>query len=279
MLMSLAGLVLLATQDTPTLEAGRAALERQDFAAAATIFEALVAADDDDAQAWHGLGLALHRQKETDAALEAHLKAATFPSVRASASYHAACAHAVLGDPDRAIEWLERAYDAGFRDRGRCFTDADLSALASDPRFALAVPPLLVGDDAFAEDVRVLHEFHGENAGDQFGWVARSVGDLDGDGVTDFATTAPSWPGDGRWLGKVYVYSRASSCSPPRAPPERGSATASRPPATSTGTATPTCWPALRVGASSPAQRGSTPGSMGPRSSSSALVRPATSSA
>lgn len=207
MLLSLVACALCLPQATPTIEAGRAALGRQDFAAAEAIFAARVEQDAEDAQAWHLLGMALHAQRKLDAALEAHVRAATFPSTKASATYNAACAHALLGDADTAIDWLERACDAGFRDRGRCFTDPDLQALRSDPRFLRAVPPLRVGNDAFREDVRVLHEFHGENAGDQFGWVARWVGDIDEDGAVDFGTTAPSWPGNGQWRGKVYVYS------------------------------------------------------------------------
>lgn len=58
-------------------------------------------------------------------------------------------------------------------------------------------------------DVIILHEFHGENIGDGFGWVGANLGDLDGDGVTDFATTAPFYGGDSA-MGKIYVYSGQS---------------------------------------------------------------------
>lgn len=56
----------------------------------------------------------------------------------------------------------------------------------------------------FKEEATIVHEFEGEGANDEFGWVARRVGDLNGDGANDFVTTAP---GHGNGKGKIYVYS------------------------------------------------------------------------
>ncbi len=63
---------------------------------------------------------------------------------------------------------------------------------------------VLEGAELFLEPVRVIHAFSGEQANDEFGWVARRVGDLDGDLVNDFVATAP---GHGNHAGKAYVYS------------------------------------------------------------------------
>lgn len=57
--------------------------------------------------------------------------------------------------------------------------------------------------------VDVLNTLVAENAGDGFGWVAETVGDLDGDSVPDYVVTAPSYP-SGAFDGKVYAYSGAS---------------------------------------------------------------------
>src|SRR6185436_16225264 len=62
----------------------------------------------------------------------------------------------------------------------------------------------------FVEPVRVLHEWHGEASNDQFGWIARDVGDVDGDGVHDFVTSAPTHRSNNSEAGRVYVYSTAS---------------------------------------------------------------------
>ena len=50
----------------------------------------------------------------------------------------------------------------------------------------------------------MIHKWSGEAAGDQFGWTARRVGDIDNDGVTDFIATAPTHKNG---AGKIYVYS------------------------------------------------------------------------
>jgi len=66
---------------------------------------------------------------------------------------------------------------------------------------------LLTGADAFVEDVEVLHEFHGEVAGEQYGCVARVIGDADEDGALDFVTSAPTRPIDGAVCGHVDAFS------------------------------------------------------------------------
>ena len=72
----------------------------------------------------------------------------------------------------------------------------------------VGAPVIAVGP--FSEsDVVILHELHGENIGDGFGWVGATLGDLDGDGSPDFATTAPFYGGD-QANGKIYVYSGKS---------------------------------------------------------------------
>ncbi len=72
-------------------------------------------------------------------------------------------------------------------------------------------PAFKKGADAFAEPVEVLHELVGEAAGDQYGWIARSVGDMDEDGFQDFLVTAPTWKTGGQTCGKVYVYSGSTA--------------------------------------------------------------------
>ena len=75
---------------------------------------------------------------------------------------------------------------------------------------AAEVEAVLTGPELFQERPRLIHTFDGEAAGDQFGWVARTMGDLDGDGVLDFATSAPAHAEAGAWSGRVYAYSGRS---------------------------------------------------------------------
>jgi hypothetical protein len=62
----------------------------------------------------------------------------------------------------------------------------------------------------FVEETKILAEWDGEAANDQFGWIGRAAGDLDGDGVTDFVTCAPFKGDAGKPAGRVYAYSTKS---------------------------------------------------------------------
>lgn len=60
------------------------------------------------------------------------------------------------------------------------------------------------------DDVVILHEVRAEAEGDQFGWIAQPIGDVNGDGVTDYATSAPFKSIDGPNAGRVYMISGAT---------------------------------------------------------------------
>lgn len=62
----------------------------------------------------------------------------------------------------------------------------------------------------FEPELRILHEFVGEAAGDQFGWLGRNVGDCDRDGVNDVGISAPTKAIGGPAAGRLYVYSGKS---------------------------------------------------------------------
>ena len=85
--------------------------------------------------------------------------------------------------------------------------DPNAANLRDDPRYASLFPTPEEFADPFVEDVVVLQEWRGEAAGDQFGWIARNIGDVDGDGIADATMSAPTAQVDGQPAGKVYVYS------------------------------------------------------------------------
>ena len=66
---------------------------------------------------------------------------------------------------------------------------------------------MLPDEDLFVEKTRIIQQWVGEAAGDQFGWTARKAGDIDGDKKIDFITTAPTHANSS---GKIYVYSSVS---------------------------------------------------------------------
>ncbi len=55
------------------------------------------------------------------------------------AAYNAACAYALLGKPDQAFTWLEKAMQAGYLDVAHTKQDSDLNSLHSDSRWAALI--------------------------------------------------------------------------------------------------------------------------------------------
>jgi hypothetical protein len=56
--------------------------------------------------------------------------------------------------------------------------------------------------------VTTIREWDGEAANDQFGWIARPIGDVDRDGVPDIVTSAPTKDTGGAAAGRGYHYSK-----------------------------------------------------------------------
>ena len=100
------------------------------------------------------------------------------------------------------------------RERGADFSGLaarpDVAALRGDARFAALFPDRAAFERPFVEDARIIHEWRGERAGDEFGWIARGIGDVDGDRVTDVVVSATTNPPFGTTEGRLYAYSGRS---------------------------------------------------------------------
>ena len=156
---------------------------------------------------WFMLGYCCHAQKKYDEALAAYEKAKSFPATKSRSFYNIACVYSIQGKADEAFAAIDNAIKAGFSNFGQLQSDADFNNIRNDPRFAKFQPKWIPDPQLFVEQSRIIHKWSGENAGDQFGWTARRVGDIDRDGVTDFIATAPTY---GNGAGKVYIYSSKS---------------------------------------------------------------------
>ncbi len=157
---------------------------------------------------WVALGNAYRGLHRLDAADSAYRKAFGTPAA-AQAGQAVLGLYASSGQNDRAVEML-----AQLRQNGVDFTttaaNPDLRAVRNDKRFAMFFPEPGSFSSPFVEDARILQEWRGERAGDEFGWIARGIGDVDQDGITDVVVSAPANPPYGKGDGRLYVFSGKS---------------------------------------------------------------------
>ena len=191
----------------PTLGAGIAALQAGSFADAVKILEAVTAASPKNVLAWRFLGTAYQKANDLDRAQAAYERGLALKPDAPVLLYNLGTVFALRKDADHAFEWLAKAKATKGLDMGIMETDPDLAALKSDPRYKALLPKPEDFEHPFVEDVKVVREWDGEAAGDQFGWIARDMGDVDGDVVHDVVTSAPTKTVGGANAGRVYVYS------------------------------------------------------------------------
>ena len=159
------------------------------------------------AREWRQVAVARQREKNYDGALQAFRKSLELEPSSPSALYGMGNVFALKGDRDQAFEWLERAKATRRWDMSVLETTHDFDAIAADPRFARLLPTADDFKNPFVEPITILREWDGEAINDQFGWIARNIGDVDRDGVPDVVTSAPTSSAGGAQAGRVYVYS------------------------------------------------------------------------
>ena len=197
-----------AANPPPTLRAAQLRMQANDPAGAIKILETVVAATPADTAAWQLLGTARQQVKDYDGALAAFQKVVDARATAApQALYGIGVVYALKRDIDRAFEWLAKARDSRQVDMTQLDTNAELAHIRKDPRYTRLRPTDADFADPFVEPVKVLREWRGESTNDQFGWIARKLGDVDGDGIADVVTSAPTKTIGGRPAGRIYVFS------------------------------------------------------------------------
>ena len=189
-----------------TASAAMALLQSGDAAGAARMMEQIVKSDPANGRNWRVLGQMYLRAKQADQALAAFQKAGEVEPDKAP-FLKIATIYAAKGDAAQAFSFLEKAKASKRIDMSELAHDPAFTALRSDPRYKTLLPTASDFANPFVENVRIIREWDGESADDQFGWIARSIGDVNGDGVPDFVTSAPTRANDGENAGRVYVYS------------------------------------------------------------------------
>jgi tetratricopeptide (TPR) repeat protein len=201
---------IAATPSEPGLPQAMASLQSGDVAAARKILEALVVREPTNARAWRLLGTACVNLKDADCAEAAYRKALDIEPDAPQALFGLGDVFALRKDSDQAFAWLGKARATRRIDMTAMENDAALADLRDDARFKALLPKAADFADPFVEPVRIIREWNGESANDQFGWIARTLGDIDGDGAADFVTSAPTKNVGGAGAGRIYVYSSRS---------------------------------------------------------------------
>jgi tetratricopeptide (TPR) repeat protein len=200
----------VASAQTASLQDARAKMQTGDFAGAAVILEDVVAAEPDNAQAWLSLATAHEQSNEHDSAVEAYHHAIGFTTTKGRALYRLGLMYASDGETDSAFAYLAQAKQTATVNVTRLGVDPRSTSLREDPRYGTLFPTETELAHPFLEDVTILRQWVGESAGDQFGWIARNIGDVDGDGINDVTTSAPFKNVGDPQAGRVYVYSSST---------------------------------------------------------------------
>ena len=190
-----------------TLAAGMARLRANDNAGAAKILEEVTKREPQNGRAWRNLALAYQNLKDPDHAIAANQHALEVDPAVPTPLFSLGVVYAMKGDNDQAFAWLMKAKATRKIDMTQIEVTPELASLKNDKRYAGLLPGRQDFDDPFVEQVKIVREWDGESSNDQFGWIARNIGDVDGDGVPDVVTSAPTSGAGGENAGRIYVYS------------------------------------------------------------------------
>ena len=191
---------------TPTTSAAMALLMAGNAKGAVELLEQLVQLNPEKPENWRLLGQACLRAKEVDRALTAFQKLADLQPQRVP-FLKLAAAYSLKHEKEKALFWLEKAKASRRANMSEIEHEPAFDELRDQPRFKALMPVAADFSDPLVERLNIIQEWDGEHANDQFGWIARPIGDVNGDGVTDFVTSAPTSGAGGQNAGRVYVYS------------------------------------------------------------------------
>ena len=193
----------------PEVSRAQAAMQAGHVDSAITTLEGYFKANPGATAGWLLLGNAYRQKGDMPRALAAFEKVTVPRPARLQANFNMAGLHARMGHADTAIALLVSLKKTGAWDMELANSTPDFASLRSHPRYASTQFAPEEFRNPFVEPVRIIHEWVGETKGDQFSWIARSIGDVDGDRIGDIVTSAPSWGAKGgpNGNGRIYVYS------------------------------------------------------------------------
>ena len=178
-----------------------------DAAGAAKMLEGITTAEPQNVSAWRLLALCYRESGDLDRARAAYARAMVLEPRSPTTMFNLAGVYALQGQTDSAFALLARVKSAHNYDMTQLEVDSAYTSLRSDSRYRTLLPTAADFAHPFVENVKVLLEIDGDSTGDQFGWIARDLGDVDHDGANDFVTSAPTRNVGGENAGRVSVYS------------------------------------------------------------------------
>lgn len=189
------------------------ALQRGDHRDSIRLLKSVMPLPAGNPRAWHVLGTAFLKTHDASAAVETFRAGLAREHENPQLLYDLGLAYCQRGDIEQAFAAFTAARATHRVDMSRLDVDSETVPLRVDPRYRALLPQPEDFMYPFVEDVHIIHEWDGEHAGDQFGWIARVIGDVDRDGFKDFVTSAPGKDIGGENAGRVYAYSGRSGAS------------------------------------------------------------------
>lgn len=179
-------------------------LQQGNMDRATAVIDSLANLHADALPVWNAAGIIHRRAGNHERSLEAfqHLEELS-PGTGATA-FNLGVQYAFLERSDEAFEWLLRAKDTGAVLVPNIALSPAAANLRGDARWSSLFPDPAEYDRPFVQERALLQDWYGEQPGDVFGWIARAIGDVDGDGIQDLVTSATGYNNQS---GKVYVYS------------------------------------------------------------------------
>jgi len=197
-------LVAQTAQPSPAFQRAATLIGQQDFDGAVVVLDSLLVTDPDNGLALSALGFSLLNLQRWDGARVALEAALESGNATPGVPTNLVMALGQLGALDEAFARLAELKAARTSDLTTLGLGPLGAPLREDPRFSDVLPTEAEFAKPFGEaGIHIVREWVGEAAGSNFGWIARSAGDVDGDGLQDVLTSAPFL---NQGAGRVYVY-------------------------------------------------------------------------